>query len=514
MALVRLFAGALLALSAHAFPVKSTESLSSYLARREMLVSLDQKTRFSSHVTLTEEENYVNDLLGSLRAADEAADVGSSLTEKSFYDTRDTLRHSDSYKLLQSMPKGGMLHVHYEALDDLDWLIGMSTYDDDCYMYVPAADDNDDGSTLAGSLKYAHESAVQEGDGWVRVNDLRALSPLPAEEFDQRLHDAVTITSDTCCDYETAWDKFEQTFVRLNLLLRYKPIFTEFFRHSFEMLLTEENIQYIEIRTGLDPYYTITDQGESVFATQEETLKLIHQVAEEVKKEYANFIGVKIIYQAVRFIDEPTLRSELDKAVALRDKYPSLVVAFDLVGNEDRGYSLLEYIEPLLEYKGRIPYAFHAGETFDAYGASDNLYDALLLETHRIGHGYAVSRHPLLTDLIEKIPAGIVVCPVSNQVLGLTENLRNHPIVEMMAAGLPLTLSADDPGVFVSRFTDDYWMAYYAWTLDLRDLKALVFGSLDYSFLSPGPELDDARAKLTDAWDTWVQSIAAAAAAH
>lgn len=70
-------------------------------------------------------------------------------------------------------------------------------------------------------------------------------------------------------------------------------------------------------------------------------------------------------------------------------------LGFDLVGNENELKPLIDYIEPLLRFQERqkeegvdIPFIFHAGETLgDGTHADDNLYDALLLGTKRIGHG-------------------------------------------------------------------------------------------------------------------------------
>lgn len=70
-------------------------------------------------------------------------------------------------------------------------------------------------------------------------------------------------------------------------------------------------------------------------------------------------------------------------------------LGFDLVGQEDTGVPLLDYLPKLLEFQDRckeaglsIPFIFHAGETLgDGDRVDDNLYDAILLGTKRIGHG-------------------------------------------------------------------------------------------------------------------------------
>ena len=45
-----------------------------------------------------------------------------------------------------------------------------------------------------------------------------------------------------------------------------------------------------------------------------------------------------------------------------------------------------------------------------------NLVDALLLNVTRIGHGFAVTKHPLVKQLLETRRIPLEICPISNQV--------------------------------------------------------------------------------------------------
>lgn len=72
------------------------------------------------------------------------------------------------------------------------------------------------------------------------------------------------------------------------------------------------------------------------------------------------------------------------------------MLGFDLVGDENILHPLRQYLDQLIAFKQRqkemgvsIPFIFHAGETCgDGTRADENLYDAILLGTKRIGHGY------------------------------------------------------------------------------------------------------------------------------
>nr|CAD7197874.1 unnamed protein product [Timema douglasi] len=54
----------------------------------------------------------------------------------------------------------------------------------------------------------------------------------------------------------------------------------------------------------------------------------------------------------------------------------------------------------------------------DWEGVTDmNLVDAVLMNATRIGHGYALNKHPLVLEKIKEKDIGIEVNPISNQVV-------------------------------------------------------------------------------------------------
>lgn len=63
---------------------------------------------------------------------------------------------------------------------------------------------------------------------------------------------------------------------------------------------------------------------------------------------------------------EDTVWGYVDLMKQLKAEYPDFVAGFDLVGQEDLGYPLNNFLEPLLSLSSgntSIPVFYHAGET-------------------------------------------------------------------------------------------------------------------------------------------------------
>ncbi|OAH14748.1 aminodeoxyfutalosine deaminase [Streptomyces jeddahensis] len=126
----------------------------------------------------------------------------------------------------------------------------------------------------------------------------------------------------------------------------------------------------------------------------------------------------------------------------------------------------------------------HAGETT----GPETIWDALTeLRAERIGHGTSATQDPkLLAHLAERrIP--LEVCPTSNIATRAVRTLDEHPIKEMAAAGVLVTINSDDPPMFGTDLDTEYAVAARLLGLDEQGLAALAKNAVEASFLdAPG----------------------------
>ena len=167
-----------------------------------------------------------------------------------------------------------------------------------------------------------------------------------------------------------------------------------------------------------------------------------------------------------------------------------MVVGFDMVQEEDSSPPINDFLPLIYEAQCR---AKAQGRTFETYlhaGESNSrrnkeLYDAVLLGTKRIGHGFHLAYHPSLIQMVKAKEICLEYCPVSNFVLGYVLDMRNHPARGFLHQGLPVSINSDDPGFMgYEGVTLDYLYAFLSWDLDIADLKKLCLNSLTYASIS------------------------------
>jgi aminodeoxyfutalosine deaminase len=137
----------------------------------------------------------------------------------------------------------------------------------------------------------------------------------------------------------------------------------------------------------------------------------------------------------------------------------------------------------------------HAGETTGPQTIWDALND---LRAERIGHGTSSMRDPkLLAHLAEhRIP--LEVCPTSNIATRAVTDLEQHPVKEMVAAGVLVTVNSDDPPMFGTDLNNEYTVTARLLDLDERGIAGLAKNAVQASFLDPA-----GKARIVSEIDTY-----------
>src|SRR6187402_3044893 len=134
------------------------------------------------------------------------------------------------------------------------------------------------------------------------------------------------------------------------------------------------------------------------------------------------------------------MRTDMKLCLHAKTLYPSLISGYDLVGPEDNGRTLQSLTPLLLWFRSQtvfrnltIPFFLHAGETIgDGDSTDQNLYDAILFKTRRIGHAFSLYKHPLLIDIVKDKQILVESCPISNEVLRYTASIKMHPLPALL----------------------------------------------------------------------------------
>ena len=123
----------------------------------------------------------------------------------------------------------------------------------------------------------------------------------------------------------------------------------------------------------------------------------------------------------------------------------------------------------------------HAGETTGPQTVWDSL---TYLGAERIGHGTSSVQDPeLLAHLVEhRIP--LEVCPTSNIATRAVATLAEHPIGQMVDAGVLVTVNSDDPPMFGTTLNREYEIAAELLDLDQAGIAALAQNAVHASFMS------------------------------
>jgi aminodeoxyfutalosine deaminase len=121
----------------------------------------------------------------------------------------------------------------------------------------------------------------------------------------------------------------------------------------------------------------------------------------------------------------------------------------------------------------------HAGEST----GPESIWDSIrFLGAERIGHGTSSTQDPELLAYLVEHGIALEVCPTSNVATRVVASLDEHPIADMVAAGVTVTVNSDDPPMFGTTLNNEYAIAADLLGLDARGVAELAKAAVRVSF--------------------------------
>ncbi|CAH1156203.1 unnamed protein product [Phaedon cochleariae] len=470
-----------------------------YLNERNRILKLEKYLFAGGQFELTDKEKRVNEIILQKKKSELSRgykNVSDFLPSQHFFQSRRRIDQSQVFAVIKNVPKGASLHTHLLAGVSPNYIIEDITYRDNIY-----------GCYLNGTfkLRFLEDASQDTQCNWKKIKEYRKENPDFNSFLLEHLSLEVEHPSEAYPTPDVVWTRFKKIFTTEYDMVAYKPVFIDYIYRFLEELYMD-NVFYTEIRGSIMPLYDLN----GTVHDNEEFFKVFIDVVEKFKRDHPNFVGARYIHSIYRGVGTDDLRSGLKQLTELQRKFPDFIAGFDFVGFEEEGKRLVDFHEVLLEFSEDLKFFFHAGET-NWFGHTDlNLVDAILLNSSRIGHGFGLDKHPVVTKMAKEKGIAIELSPISNQVLLLNNDPRNHPAVPLMAKGLPVVICNDDPSAWgATGLSYDWYIVFMAMTPEnagIEVLKQFAVDSIKHSAMSE-PEKIEAMHKWTGEWEKFLDEM-------
>ncbi|AXI74325.1 adenosine deaminase [Streptomyces cavourensis] len=262
--------------------------------------------------------------------------------------------------------------------------------------------------------------------------------------------------------------------------------FIEVYLSVVDLIRTPEDVRLLTFEVARDMARQNIRYAELTVTPFSSTRRGIPEVAfmeaiEDARKAAESELGV-ILRWCFDIPGEAGLQAAEETARLAVERRPEGLVSFGLGGPEigvERPQFKPYFNRAIAEGLHSVP---HAGETT----GPQTVWDALTaLRAERIGHGTSSVQDPKLLEHLAEHRIALEVCPTSNIATRAVTDIELHPIREMVAAGVLVTVNSDDPPMFGTDLNNEYGVAARLLELDEQGIAGLAKNAVEASFLDP-----------------------------
>eukprot|EP01128_Nolandella_sp_AFSM9_P008546 TRINITY_DN524_c0_g1_i3.p1 TRINITY_DN524_c0_g1~~TRINITY_DN524_c0_g1_i3.p1 ORF type:complete len:394 (-),score=86.45 TRINITY_DN524_c0_g1_i3:86-1111(-) len=238
-----------------------------------------------------------------------------------------------------------------------------------------------------------------------------------------------------------------------------------------------DNTKILEMRYS--PFFCAINHPELTFeGIHEAVMKGLKRGMEE----FPVLVGVIGIIDRMQTLEEAT--EAMDFFIKNNDSF----MAVDLA-NDELKYPATPFI-PLFKRarEAGLKVTIHAGEA-ETDQSIQNVRQAVEeLGATRIGHGIMSIKDDAVISVLKENKTVLEVCPISNYLVGIVPSIKEHPIRRLIDAGVAVTVSTDDPGMFGHDLNVEYQSIVDAGLMSVEDFKRSNEIAAQASFFAYGAE--------------------------
>lgn len=202
---------------------------------------------------------------------------------------------------------------------------------------------------------------------------------------------------------------------------------------------------------------------------------IVNGIHRALTDAYQNFgISGGMIMCFIRHLSQEDAFKALELSLPFKDKIVGVGLASLEAGHPPSKFE--QVFEKARSYGYRV--VAHEGEC-----SAKGLQEAVeLINVDRLDDGIQIMGN---ADLVQKSAhkkTPFTVCPLSNKALNIIDDLKNHPLKDMMKAGLVVTINSDDPAFFGGYIAENYYAAIKDINLSLDDIIMCAYNSIHASF--------------------------------
>jgi len=271
---------------------------------------------------------------------------------------------------------------------------------------------------------------------------------------------------------------FENFLAKFNTLRMFyrSPEVIDRITHEAVEDAAKDNVRYLELR------FTPVALSRAERFPLEDVTDWVVKAAKDAEKKF------KVIVRLIVSINRHE-GVELAEQVAwlAAERVKEGIIGIDLAGNEAQ-FPARPFLPILKEARqSGLMLTMHAGEWNGAQNVREAIED---FGAKRIGHGVRVLEDEFTVKLAKEYQTAFEVCLTSNYQTGVVKEGETHPLPQMLAAGLNVTLNTDDPSISQITLGNEYRLAEQELKVPLATIKECILAGAQAAFL---PENDKAK---------------------